>query len=68
VAPGCYLIVEDGVGDLVSPAKGGRTSPGPFAAVRDFLRQSTQFELNARRERNIATYNPHGFLRRRPSS
>jgi len=68
VAPGCYLIVEDGVGDLISPAKGGRTSPGPFAAVGHFLGESHEFELDARRERHIATYSPHGFLRRRTSS
>jgi cephalosporin hydroxylase len=67
VAPGCYLIVEDGVGDLISPAKGGRTSPGPYVAVGAFLREAGEFELDARRERHIATYSPHGFLRRRPS-
>jgi cephalosporin hydroxylase len=65
VAPGGYLIVEDGVGDLVSPAKGGRSSPGPLAAVADFLAENGDFYIDADRERHIATYTPRGFLRRR---
>jgi cephalosporin hydroxylase len=65
VAPGCYLIVEDGVGDLVSPAKGGRHTPGPFDATNAFLEETDDFELELDRERHLATYNPHGFLRRR---
>jgi cephalosporin hydroxylase len=65
VAPGCYLIVEDGIGDLVSPAHGGRRTPGPLAATRAFLRENRDFETDMLRERHIATYNPRGYLRRK---
>jgi cephalosporin hydroxylase len=65
VTPGCYLIVEDGIGDLVPPTRGGRRTPGPFVATHAFVRENPDFEIDMRRERHVATYNPHGYLRRR---
>ncbi|MFL5913843.1 MAG: CmcI family methyltransferase [Gaiellaceae bacterium] len=58
VAPGSYLIVEDGVRDFL----GGLD--GPFAAVEQFLSESRDFEVDESRERYLFTYNPRGFLRR----
>jgi len=59
IAPGSYMIVEDGVTDTI----GGL--PGPVEAVNTFLRESSDFEIDHRRERFLYTYNPSGFLRRR---
>jgi cephalosporin hydroxylase len=59
VAPGSYLIVEDGVQDYL----GG--TPGPVTAVNQFLSESPDFELDASREKFAFGYNPRGFLRRR---
>ena len=60
VAPGSYLIVEDGVRDFLAGL------PGPVDAVERFLKESDDFELDASKERYLFTYNPRGFLRRRP--
>jgi cephalosporin hydroxylase len=61
VAPGSYLIVEDGVRDFL----GGL--PGPVTAVEQYLSESRDFEVDETRERFLFTYNPRGFLRRRQS-
>jgi cephalosporin hydroxylase len=58
VAPGSYLIVEDGVQDYLSG------HPGPAAAVDRFLSESPDFEVDETRERYLFGYNPRGFLRR----
>jgi cephalosporin hydroxylase len=65
VSPGSYLIVEDGVGDVIPVRKGGRATPGPLVASEQFLREREDFELDLSRERYVLTYNPRGFLRRR---
>jgi cephalosporin hydroxylase len=66
VSPGCYLIVEDGVTDVVPPRWIG-TYPGhgPYRAVEAFLAEGAPFEVDRTRERFRATNNPAGFLRRR---
>ena len=60
VSPGCYLVVEDGAGDVM-----GRKDPGPLQAIDAFLAESPDFERDESRERFAFTYNPGGFLRRR---
>lgn len=70
VTPGMYLIIEDGVVDLLDSrhSKMGRAYPngGPLKAARSFLNEmETQFELDMRRERFILTTNPKGYLRRK---
>jgi cephalosporin hydroxylase len=66
VSPGCYLVVEDGVTDVV-PRRVLRANPGagPFRAAEAYLRTGAPFEVDRRRERFLATNNPRGFLRRR---
>ncbi len=59
IAPGSYLIVEDGVTDTLGGV------PGPLVAIEQFLRESPAFEVDEARERFLLTYNPKGFLRRR---
>jgi cephalosporin hydroxylase len=70
VTPGMYLIIEDGIVDLLNPiSKTGQaySSGGPLKATRKFLREmGSQFELDMRRERFILTTNPKGYLIRKP--
>jgi hypothetical protein len=65
VTPGSYLIVEDTNvnGHPVVPEFG----PGPMEAVRDFVRQCPDFEPDLHRETFLLTFNPLGYLRRRPA-
>jgi cephalosporin hydroxylase len=66
VTPGSYLLVQDGVIDVLPVFRPGR--PGPLPAIRAFLRQHPEFEVDhARSERFLITHHPHGWLRRRPS-
>jgi cephalosporin hydroxylase len=64
VTPGSYLIVEDTNvnGYPVLPDFG----PGPMEAVEEFLPTHPEFEIDRRCERFMMTFNPSGFLRRRP--
>jgi cephalosporin hydroxylase len=65
VSSGCYLVVEDGVGDVIQARKGGRPTAGPLVASERFASENGNFEIDDTRERFVATYNPRGFLRRR---
>ncbi|HEV2370131.1 MAG TPA: CmcI family methyltransferase [Acidimicrobiales bacterium] len=58
VAPGSYLIVEDGVRDYLAGL------PGPVSAVEAFLAEVPGFTIDESRERYLLTFNPKGFLRR----
>jgi cephalosporin hydroxylase len=64
VTPGSYLIVEDTNvnGYPVLPDFG----PGPMEALEEFLPAHPEFEIDRRCERFMMTFNPSGFLRRRP--
>jgi cephalosporin hydroxylase len=59
VAPGSYLIVEDGVTDFLGGV------PGPVTAIEQFLTETSDFEVDEARERFAFSYNPRGYLRRR---
>jgi cephalosporin hydroxylase len=63
VTSGSYLIVEDTNvnGHPVLPDFG----PGPMEAVEEFLAASSDFSVDAGREKFMLTFNPRGFLRRR---
>jgi cephalosporin hydroxylase len=66
VSPGSYVIVEDTNvnGHPVSPDFG----PGPMEAVNDFLRESDEFSVDRAQEKFFLTFNPGGYLRRRPKT
>lgn len=65
VSKGSYILVEDGVVDLFDAGDGmALTGDGPLAAVEEFLRTNSDFEIDESKERYILTYNPKGFLRR----
>jgi len=63
VKPGGYLIVEDGIcrhGLDLGP------EPGPYEAVEAFIAENPEFEIDRDRERFLITWNPKGYLRRKP--
>lgn len=64
VSPGSYLIVEDTSIGLVSRDE----LPGPAQAVKPFLSETDEFEVDSTRERFLITNNPGGYLRRRELS
>jgi len=65
VTPGSYIIVEDTMFDFTASTDFGS---GPAAAVAEYLRESSNFEIDRNRERYLVTQNPGGYLRRLESS
>ena len=62
MTPGSYLVVEDTNlnGHPVVPNFG----PGPMEAVRDFLRERSDFKPDTEQEKFYLSFNPTGYLRR----
>jgi cephalosporin hydroxylase len=62
VTKGCYLVVEDTNinGHPVYPFYG----PGPMEAVKQFLANNREFEVDHSREKFMLTVSPNGYLRR----
>ena len=70
VSPGSYMVVFDTVMDLVFDTPNGKREwreEGAGAAVREFLRDHPEFEVDTYYNRFGATHCRDGFLRRRPS-
>jgi cephalosporin hydroxylase len=65
VTPGCYLIVEDT--NLKTHPTLWVPDPGPQDALSEWLPLHPDFEVDRSREKFLATFNPGGFVRRRPS-
>jgi cephalosporin hydroxylase len=63
VTPGSYLIVEDTNinGHPVFPEFG----PGPLEALKLFLQENQDFEIDYSREKFLVTFNPMGYLRKK---
>lgn len=66
VPVGSYFLVEDGIVDLWDreEAFDAFQEDGPMKAVEQFLRETSDFEVDDRCERYLLTYSPMGFLRR----
>lgn len=66
VSVNSYFIVEDGTVDLFNPGEGmgAYEDGGPLEAVKEFLKNNSNFVVDKERERYLLTYNPHGFLKR----
>lgn len=61
IKPGGYFIVEDGIchhGLDVGP------NPGPFDAVKEFIKNNPDFEIDRTRESFLITWNPIGYLKK----
>jgi cephalosporin hydroxylase len=64
VTPGSYLLVQDGIMDLMDILRG--PGPGPLAAIQKFLPQHPEFEVDMEKcGRFLITHHPMGWLRRR---
>ena len=59
------IVVEDSNinGHPVVPAYG----PGPAEAMEQFLGESDEFSVDRTREKFFLTFNPGGYLRKRPA-
>jgi cephalosporin hydroxylase len=67
VTLGSFMLVQDGMIDLVPTFREGR--PGPLPAIREFLQSHPEFEVDrARTDRFLITHHPMGWLRKRPAS
>jgi cephalosporin hydroxylase len=67
VTAGSYIVVFDGVMQILTDAPGGSPAwddDNPWVAVTDFLGDHPEFEIDAYYNRLRATYCPGGFLRR----
>ncbi len=68
VMPGSYMVVFDGVMEILTDAPNGSPSwatDSPAAAIRDFLAEHEEFEVDPYYNRLVVTYCSNGFLRRK---
>lgn len=68
VTPGSYIVVFDGVMQILADAPGGKSewaSNNPTLAAEDFLAMHPEFEIDPYYNRLTATYCPGGFLKRK---
>lgn len=64
VTPRSYVLVQDGMIDVLPLLKGALPS-GPLPAIRDFLKRHPEFEVDAdRNERFVISHHPEGWLRK----
>jgi cephalosporin hydroxylase len=66
VTAGSYLVVEDTHfnGHPILPKFG----PGPMEAVEQFLKENQDFRIDPAREKLMFTFNPRGYLVKKPSA
>jgi cephalosporin hydroxylase len=63
VTSGSYMLVQDGVIDVLPSFRRGR--PGPRPAITDFVLRHPEFAIDRERcERMLITHHPDGWLRR----
>lgn len=68
VTPGSYLVVFDGVMEMLADVPNGKpgwATDNPAAAMRDFLTKHPEFEVDCYYNRLGVTYCPSGFLWRK---
>jgi cephalosporin hydroxylase len=67
VTPDSYLVVFDGVMQVLPDAPGGKpdwTKDNPWQAIRQFLEGNDEFEIDPYYNRLKVTHSPGGFLKR----
>ncbi len=63
VTPGSFLLVQDGIIDVLPMFASAR--PGPLPAIQDFVARHCEFEVDVDRcQRFLLTHHPRGWLRR----
>jgi cephalosporin hydroxylase len=63
VTPGSFILVQDGVVDTLPLFK--RARPGPLPAIRSFLSEHPEFEVDERWDKRfLISHHPCGWLRR----
>jgi cephalosporin hydroxylase len=70
VTPGSYIVVFDGIMEMLVDAPNGKpgwATDNPATAIREFLMEHREFEVDPNCNRLAATYSPGGFLRRKES-
>ena len=70
ITPGSYIVVFDGVMEILTDAPNGSPTwakDSPAAAIRDFLAEHDEFEVDLYYNRLAVTYCSNGFLRRKES-
>jgi cephalosporin hydroxylase len=68
VTPGSYIVVFDGVMEILADAPSGKlewATDSPVGAIRDFLSRHMEFEVDPYYNRVGVTYCQGGFLRRK---
>jgi len=68
VTPGSYIVVFDGVMEILADAPKGSLAwavDSPAPAIRDFLAAHPEFSVDPHYSRLQATYSTNGYLRRR---
>ena len=64
VSPGSFVLVQDGLIDVLDRFRIGR--PGPLPAIKDFLKRHPEFEVDVERcERFLISHHPMGWLKRK---
>ena len=64
VQPGDHMIIEDSIcyhGLDIGP------NPGPYEAIAEFVAENDAFEIDRSKEGFLITWNPTGYLRRKPA-
>lgn len=64
VTPGCYLICEDT--NINGHPVYKDFGPGPYEAVKEFLRSAEGWSVDHNCERLLVSFNPNGYLYREP--
>lgn len=67
ISPGGYMVVMDGVQEMLSDtpsARPGWKEDNPLRAIRQFLDEHDNWEIDQHYDRIAITTNPQGFLRR----
>jgi len=64
VTPGSFVLVQDGVIDVLGIFRADR--PGPLPAIKDFLKYHPEFEAETERSQKfLISHHPYGWLRRK---
>lgn len=64
VTPNSFILVQDGVIDVLPFFRAGR--PGPLVSIKEFVERHPEFDVDTERsQRFLITHHPYGWLRRR---